>query len=153
MLSIKIGRLEGAHDVRFGSKADMCAAKRNVCFTPNSDRESGHWASRMSPYYFFIIVAVIRHKTTAAAGRASLLVVRAFFNDAVAVAVRTGLHVRPSTASKTQAVLPQLMAACCRAGGRERGGLLGVERRDHRISIAGSRIDRDQCVFGGKGLY
>ena len=28
-------------DVRFGSKADMCAAKSNVCFTPNSDRESG----------------------------------------------------------------------------------------------------------------
>ena len=26
--------------VRFGSKADMCAAKRNVRFTPNSDRES-----------------------------------------------------------------------------------------------------------------
>src|SRR5262245_23239573 len=24
----------------FGSKADMCAAKRHVCFTPNSDRES-----------------------------------------------------------------------------------------------------------------
>src|SRR5262245_52501722 len=28
-------------NVRFGSKADMCAAKRNVRFTPNSDRESG----------------------------------------------------------------------------------------------------------------
>src|SRR5215467_1958431 len=27
-------------DVRFGSKADMCAAKRHVCFTPNSDRRS-----------------------------------------------------------------------------------------------------------------
>jgi hypothetical protein len=46
----------------------------------------------MSPYYFFIIVAVIRDKTTATARRASLLVVRAFFNDAVAVAVRTGFH-------------------------------------------------------------
>jgi hypothetical protein len=31
---------EGVADVRFGSKADMCAAKRHVCFTPNSDRES-----------------------------------------------------------------------------------------------------------------
>jgi hypothetical protein len=29
-------------DVRFGSKADMCSAKRHVRFTPNSDRESGH---------------------------------------------------------------------------------------------------------------
>ena len=28
-------------DVRFGSKADMCSAKRHVRFTPNSDRESG----------------------------------------------------------------------------------------------------------------
>ena len=28
-------------DVRFGSKADMCAAIRHVRFTPNSDGESG----------------------------------------------------------------------------------------------------------------
>src|SRR5262245_53642178 len=28
------------HEVRFGSLADMCAAKGNVRFTPNSDRES-----------------------------------------------------------------------------------------------------------------
>jgi hypothetical protein len=27
--------------VRFGSKADICAAKSDVRFTPNSDRESG----------------------------------------------------------------------------------------------------------------
>ena len=27
--------------VRFGSKADMCSAKRHVRFSPNSDRESG----------------------------------------------------------------------------------------------------------------
>ena len=27
--------------VRFGSKADICNAKSHVCFTPNSDRESG----------------------------------------------------------------------------------------------------------------
>src|SRR5262245_55519675 len=30
-----------ARDVRFGSKADMCGAKRHVRFTPNSDRKSG----------------------------------------------------------------------------------------------------------------
>ena|SRR6516165_4225622 len=65
-----------------------------------TDRQSIPALSRasrvgVSPYYFFIIVAVIRHKTTATAGRASLLVVRAFFNDAVAVAVRTSFHVRP----------------------------------------------------------
>ena len=29
-------------NVRFGSKADMCAATGHVRFTPNSDRESGH---------------------------------------------------------------------------------------------------------------
>ena len=28
-------------DVPFGSKADICSAKRHVRFTPNSDRESG----------------------------------------------------------------------------------------------------------------
>jgi hypothetical protein len=28
-------------DVRFGSKADICSAKRHVRFTPDSDRESG----------------------------------------------------------------------------------------------------------------
>jgi len=28
-------------DVRFGSKADICAAKSDVRFTLNSDRESG----------------------------------------------------------------------------------------------------------------
>jgi hypothetical protein len=28
-------------DVRFGSLADMCAAKSDVRFTPNSDRKSG----------------------------------------------------------------------------------------------------------------
>jgi hypothetical protein len=30
-----------APDVRFGSKADICGAKGDVRFTPNSDRESG----------------------------------------------------------------------------------------------------------------
>jgi hypothetical protein len=29
-------------NVRFGSEADMCNAKGNVRFTPNSDRKSGH---------------------------------------------------------------------------------------------------------------
>jgi hypothetical protein len=28
-------------DVRFGSKADICAAKSDVRFTPNSDRKGG----------------------------------------------------------------------------------------------------------------
>ena len=28
--------------VRFGSEADICGAKSDVCFHPNSDRESGH---------------------------------------------------------------------------------------------------------------
>jgi hypothetical protein len=34
--------------VRFGSKADMCSAKRKVRFTPNSDRESGPPQNAMS---------------------------------------------------------------------------------------------------------
>jgi hypothetical protein len=37
----------GGH-VRFGSLADMCNAKRDVRFTPNSDRESGHVPMVMS---------------------------------------------------------------------------------------------------------
>src|SRR5262249_34197772 len=49
---VKTGTLEEANwsfaDVRFGSKADMCVAKRHVCFTPNSDRESGHPQEFMS---------------------------------------------------------------------------------------------------------
>ena len=33
--------MQAQRDVRFGSKADTCNAKRYVRFTPNSDRESG----------------------------------------------------------------------------------------------------------------
>jgi hypothetical protein len=32
-------------DVRFGSKADICSATRDVRFTPNSDRKSRHAAN------------------------------------------------------------------------------------------------------------
>jgi hypothetical protein len=34
--------------VRFGSEADMCAATSDVCFTPDSDRKSGHVPMVMS---------------------------------------------------------------------------------------------------------
>ena len=34
-------RAEVSRDVRFGSKADICAAIRHVRFTPDYDRESG----------------------------------------------------------------------------------------------------------------
>jgi hypothetical protein len=46
-------------------------------------------------YYFVVVlvVVVIRHETTAAARWALLLVVSAFINDAIAVAIRAGLHV------------------------------------------------------------
>ena len=37
-------------DVRFGSKADICAATSDVCFTPNSDRESRHAQMVMSAF-------------------------------------------------------------------------------------------------------
>src|SRR5262249_28800976 len=44
VLSVRMVRTDAGFrtvgHVRFGSKADMCAAKRHVCFTPNSDRES-----------------------------------------------------------------------------------------------------------------
>jgi hypothetical protein len=38
----------GAAHVRSGSQADMCAAKRQVRFAPNSDRKSGHRQTVMS---------------------------------------------------------------------------------------------------------
>src|SRR5262245_57305956 len=41
MVQAQSRRLEVAADVRFGSKADICAAKSHVRFTPNSDRKSG----------------------------------------------------------------------------------------------------------------
>jgi hypothetical protein len=37
-------RVSALRNVRFGSKADMCAAISHVRFTPNSDRKSGHGA-------------------------------------------------------------------------------------------------------------
>jgi hypothetical protein len=37
-----IARVPAATYVRFGSLADICAAKRHVRFTPNSDRKSRH---------------------------------------------------------------------------------------------------------------
>src|SRR5262249_21408288 len=43
--SVCLASLKGedeCNDVRFGSKADICSAKRHVRFTPNSDRESRH---------------------------------------------------------------------------------------------------------------
>ena len=42
--SKKVARHGGygdGHDVGFGSLVDICAAKSDVGFTPNSDRESG----------------------------------------------------------------------------------------------------------------
>src|SRR5690348_4446556 len=36
------GRPQVLTDVRFGSEADICAAKSHVRFTPNSDSKSGH---------------------------------------------------------------------------------------------------------------
>src|SRR6476646_9128021 len=35
--------------VRFGSKADICAAKGHVRFTPSSDRESVPWSCPLYP--------------------------------------------------------------------------------------------------------
>jgi hypothetical protein len=42
------GTLKGARNVRFGSKADIRAAKCHVRFTPNSDRNSGPPLNAMS---------------------------------------------------------------------------------------------------------
>jgi hypothetical protein len=47
-------------------------------------------------YYFFLAVVVIRYETTAAARWALLFIVRAFFNDTITVALRTGFHMYSS---------------------------------------------------------
>ena len=52
-------------------------------------------------YYFFMLVVVVRYETAATARRALLFIVRAFFNDTIAVAVWTGFHMR------LMAMLPQ----------------------------------------------
>ena len=44
-------------DVRFGSKADMCAAKGHVRFTPKSDRNSGHRRSHEGRAFLLCAVA------------------------------------------------------------------------------------------------
>jgi len=41
LVIITSGMLAAAEGVRFRSKADMCSAKCDVRFTPNSDRRSG----------------------------------------------------------------------------------------------------------------
>ena len=44
-------------------------------------------------YYIFLAVVVIRYETTATARRALLLIVRAFFNNTITIAVWAGFHV------------------------------------------------------------
>jgi len=45
-------------------------------------------------YYFFLAVVIIRYETAATARWALMLIVRAFFNDTITVAIWTGFHVR-----------------------------------------------------------
>src|SRR5262249_21995225 len=40
IVAVQMRLVKGWPDVRFGSKADICAAISHVRFTPNSDRES-----------------------------------------------------------------------------------------------------------------
>jgi hypothetical protein len=49
-------------------------------------------------YFVIIIIIVIGYETAAAAPWALLLIVRTLFNDAFAIAVWTGFHVRLSVA-------------------------------------------------------
>jgi hypothetical protein len=58
------------------------------------------FASFAGSYYFFIVVVIIRHKPTAAARRALPLIVRAFFNDTITIAVGTGLLCHVDTSRK-----------------------------------------------------
>jgi hypothetical protein len=51
-------------------------------------------ADRRRFYHVFVVVVVIRYKTTATARWALLFIIRASFNDTIAVAVWAGFHVR-----------------------------------------------------------
>ena len=48
-------------------------------------------------YYFFLAVVVIRHETRATTRWALPFIVRAFFDDTITIAVRTGFHVEDAT--------------------------------------------------------
>ena len=47
-VKLPLGATATSPNVRFGSLADICNAKRHVRFTPNSDRESGPPQNAMS---------------------------------------------------------------------------------------------------------
>jgi hypothetical protein len=51
-------------------------------------------ADRRCFYHVFVVVVVIRYETTATARWALLFIIRASFNDTIAVAVWAGFHVR-----------------------------------------------------------
>jgi hypothetical protein len=53
-------------------------------------------------YFFIVIIIVIRHKTTAAARWALLLIVRTLFNDAITVALWTGVSLTRQAKEKLQ---------------------------------------------------
>src|SRR5262245_25074115 len=57
-------------------------------------RVSADAADRRCFYYFLMAVIVIRHETAATARWTLPFIFRAFFNDTITVAVRTGFHVR-----------------------------------------------------------
>jgi hypothetical protein len=59
----------------------------------------------------FVIVIIIGHKTAAAAPWALLLIVRTLFNDAFAIAIWTGFHVRLSVALSSHFVSRGLASA------------------------------------------
>ena len=42
IVTVQTRLVKGRPDVRFGSQADMCSAKRHARFTPESERNSGH---------------------------------------------------------------------------------------------------------------
>jgi hypothetical protein len=48
IVTVQTRLVKGRPDVRFGSKADICSAKPDVRFTPNSNRKSRHLPKAMS---------------------------------------------------------------------------------------------------------
>src|SRR5215470_5278198 len=94
------------------------------------------WSQAGSACYFFIII-VIRDETTAAAPWALLLIVRTLFNDAITVALWTGLHV--CLPVEIFASLPRLQSVRFDPIGGTKERLYGREEEAMSITVVLSR--------------
>jgi len=84
MVTAQATALEGPANVRFGSKADMCSAKRHVRFTP----ESGHTCEPLFAAFPCHSIALIPRVTKVIAARLTRMALTSFFRDQASWAMR-----------------------------------------------------------------